>query len=394
MTLPARVASAFSVRLLLPTLLAAVLAVPAAAQWGGGGGSLYSEDGVEITVDKRVAAVFTVLNALGYDKEKHFGKPPLSLPEFSKGRTAARKALRRAGLSMKDLQATIDKYPGSPADYARAAMQLGPAPRFKPLPGASNLAKALSKDIASWYNEEGGKSAVSQAVKFSSADQKALLKPINQTCSKLTKLIFLGEEEDQLLEEETAEPGRVMLVMNPLDAHDTLFTQDGADLTTVVMGPTRQKGAPAVMAAVAEAYARQLLRNDVVAFMETDAAKTSIASGYDALGKEAKAAAKSKEGYVLDLLSCAMVKQAHPKLSCGQASLVDDKAKAALELLAPRVNQYAADHALLKAALPTLLATEAAPATPAEGADPSAGPAVPEKAPAAAAPKPAAPAGK
>ncbi|MCP4498580.1 MAG: hypothetical protein GY822_01250 [Deltaproteobacteria bacterium] len=345
---------------------------PASAQWGSGGGSLYSEDGVEITIDRRVIAVFTVLNALGYDKEVHFGSAPLFLPEYSEGRTAGRKALRRAGISLKDLAKIVAKHPVDVDKYVEAALQLGGAPRFTPGPGASKLAKALSKDLASWYNEESGKSAVDAAIKRTVKAQKALLQPVNKTTKKITKLINMGGEEDQLLEEdEAAEAGRVTIVLNPMDVHDTLYNIDGVALSYVVSGPTKAKAPVKTLAAVAHAYARQIMRHEVGLFVKSPASKGTLVDRYAALSAKAKKAAGSKTGYVLDLLSCGLVSAVLPKMACDAASLDDDAGKAALAALAPRAKSYTEDTALFKDILPELMGVAAAEPAPVKGAVPA-----------------------
>jgi hypothetical protein len=79
----------------------AMVAAPATAQWSSA--SVVTEDGVELSVDARVFALFAVLNALGFDGDNVTGPSPLSQPQYAAARSKLRAGLGR--IETKDLKA-------------------------------------------------------------------------------------------------------------------------------------------------------------------------------------------------------------------------------------------------------------------------------------------------
>ena len=355
-------------------LVVTALATPAVlAQWGSGS-SLFTEDGVEIAVDSRVVAVFGMLNALGYDRETIFGPEPLRRPQFSEARVKARKLIGRPGEGMQAFTKVVEKNPLPPAAYTRAALELGNAPRFTPSKDASALTKAIYEPLRLWFNEEGGATLNRTVTREGKAAQKKVASPVNKMCRTLGKIAKLGDEEDQLLDE-SGPSGRVIVALNPLDAHGTLLRRDLGELTYIVAGPLRDGDTQPVVDAAGLAFARTLVRTEA----EKNAGPTSLAAVYTKLSKAGQKAMGSQKELATELVACALVWQVSKKLPpvC-PASPIEALGKEDRELLSPvlttlngRMSDHAKGDALLTAAMSTILGAAPAPEAPAAEAAPA-----------------------
>lgn len=350
-------------------LLASALAVgPAVAQWSTGG-SVYSDDGIEITVDARVISTFAVLNALGYNVESKQGAPPLYRPRFSEARKAARDAMGRPGRAVKRLAKVVKKNPVEAQMYAQAATKLGPAPKFLAGDGASKLEKGLSTNLRSWYNEEGGAAVVRTVQSKVGDEQKKLLKPVNQTTAAIKKIVRLGDEEDQLLDD-SGPSGRVIVSLNPLDTHGSMTTVVTPEVTTVIAGPIPASGASEqLLGAVAFAYAKTLVGTEVGKVAKS---ANTLLDGYAKLPKLMQTQMQNKAGYGTELMACAVVKVATPKLPCTGSGAESPANKEALDAVVARFSTHAKSNEPFASAVATIFAPLAPPAPePAPATEPA-----------------------
>lgn len=341
----------FSLLIVLP-----LAAAPAAAQWSNVQ-SLYTEDGVEVGIDTRVATLFVMLNALGFDVDTLVGPAPLERPLHTKARERARASLGRPGAALKALGAVIDKNPRPRAEYLAAALELGPAPNFD-LKGGSPLAKAIAEPMRDWLNEEGGAQLIKLVGEEAKPAQKKLLPLLDKGVKAATALVRLGDAQDQLLDD-TGAQGRVVVVQNELDAHGTLVRASRGEVTFVVAGPSRgAEDDDRVIHAAVAAYARTLLGRDAA-----KAAKAgSLADVRAKLSDKGRAALGDDKAFVTELLACAFMRQIRGAAASCAGSPLEGEAAAdeALAVLAPRIDAFAKDTAPLSAAIDKLL--EAAPA--------------------------------
>jgi hypothetical protein len=300
---------------------AAIAAAPVAAQWGSGG--LFTQDGVEVSVDERVFAVFALLNAIGYDLESEKGPAPVYAPKFSDARNDTRRRFGRPGSAVRAFEGAVAKNAGEASAYARAAVHLGAAPKFSAPKGKGaevKIAKALSKHVAAWYNEEGG-GALYRAVSPTLRDkQKAILEPLDKRGRALVKAARLPEEDD-VLEDAAGPQGRVKVVLNPLDAHGTLQRVTVGDTTYIIAGPrTDKKSRAAVVDAASVAFARSLVAGEAA----KNAGKGTLGDLHAKLSKSAKAGVGDRAGFVAEALACAMVQRAAKGASCAASPLAGE----------------------------------------------------------------------
>lgn len=336
------------------TLGGALLATSAAAQWSKGG-SLFTQDGIEISVDARVFGVFAMLNGVGYEGETIHGPPPLREPKFSEARASARNRMGRPGTAVRSFGEVVNKHPGEASAYVDAALRLGDAPRFTAPKGAPALAAEMSPLLNSWFNEEGGVAIYRQVAGELTAEQKRILDPLDAVGKKLREAARLGSDEDALLAEDVGPSGRVVVVLNQLDAHGALQRLTLGDVTYVVTGPRPDKKAnDAVVDAAALAFARTLVVRDV----EKDAKAGTIADLFAGLPADTKAALVDGKGFATELVACALLRAVKSGATCAASPLEGQPALAsAWPELEKRVKAYLADDSfLLTTAMPDLLA--------------------------------------
>lgn len=344
-------------------------ATSAAAQWSKGA-SLFTQDGIEISVDARVFAVFAMLNGVGYEAETIHGPPPLRLPEFSEARASARNRMGRPGTAVRSFADVVKKHPGEPSVYVDAALRLGSAPRFDVPKGAPKLAADMAPLLNAWFNEEGGAAIYRQVAGELTEEQKRLLDPLDALGKKLREAARLGSDEDALLEEDAGPTGRVVVVLNQLDAHGALQRISAGDVTYIVAGPRADKKAnDAVVNAAAVAFARTLVVRDV----EKQAQPGTLVDLYAKLPAEEKKAFGDAKGFVTELVACGFVRAVANGASCSGSPVEGSSSLAAVwPELDKRLKAYLADDSfLLSTALPDILAP--LPAAPESAAAPAAG---------------------
>jgi hypothetical protein len=337
--------------LLLSAAALSFVATPAMAQWQPQ--SLYTEDGVEVGVDGRVFTLFAMLNALGFDDDSARGPAPVRKPLHAAARTKARQNLGRPGPSLKALDGVLAKNPLERSAYVAAVLELGPAPNFDDK-GASALGKAIAGPMRDWFNEEGGAGILKIVAEEAKPQQKKLLPLLDKAVKQTHALVRLGDKQDQLLDDSGAQ-GRVSVVLNDLDAHSTLQRVQRGDVTYLVVGPSAgepdEKG---LVTGVVAAVARTLVSREA-----PKGAKAGGLAGED----------KNK---ATELLACGFMQKVRGRdAACVGSPLESDTASAeALKVLAPRIDAFASDSAVLSASVEKLLepAPASASATPAPAA--------------------------
>jgi hypothetical protein len=354
----------------LVVLLAVTLAFPVSAQWGGGG--LYTENGVEVSVDSRVFAVFAMLNASGFDKDLE-GPPPLYRPQHSEARTSTRRRMGRPGSAVRSFAGVVEKNPAAPRAYVSAALQMGAAPKFSAGKGASKLTRGIAKPVAAWFNEEGGGAIYRKVSATQKGAQKKLLKPVAALTTAVGKHVRVQADDDDILAAEESGPdGRVVVVLNDLDAHGTLQRVQVGDVFYVVAGPrSGKKGSDdALVHAVALAYARTLLAEEA----GKQGGAPLVKQVWGMLDKAGKKAMGDKKALAADLLACGLLRAEKKGASCAGSPLDGiDGIDGVLTQLDARVAAYIKDDSqLLSVALPTLLAAAdaAAPGAKSEAKKP------------------------
>lgn len=320
--------------------LALTTSAPAFAQWSQ---ALYTEDGVEIGVDGRVFALFAMLNGLGFDDDTVRGPAPVKKPLHAPARVKARQNLGRPGPSFKALDAVLAKNPLDKSAYVAAVLELGPAPNFD-LPadkagGASALAKAIAPPLREWFNEEGGAGVLKIVGDEAKPAQKKLLPLLDKATKQTFALVRLGDAQDQLLDD-TGAQGRVSIILNDLDGHGGVQRVQRGDVTYLVVGPpSGADDEQALQNAVVAAVARTLVVREAA-----KGAKPGSLAGDD----KVKAA---------ELLACAFMQKVRGRDAACVASPLEGAAGTAeaLKVLAPRIDAFASDTAVLSASVEKLL---------------------------------------
>lgn len=324
---------------------------PAFAQWGKSS-SLFSADGVEVSLDTRVFGVYALLNAIGYDAEVQLGEPPLHRPQFSAPRQEVRSRMGRPGPASQMMKKIVTDFPLPASAYTKAAIELGAAPKFVAPPDASPLAKALVAPLQSWHNEEGGAATFRAVTPMSSAAQKKVLSQVDALCATLAQNVNLGSEEDQLLDDSGTE-GRVVVILNELDAHGTLVRAQQTDTTYLVSGPAKdERGGAALTHATALAFARTLYAGEV----KKNASKAGLAEQRTTLTKDAQAVLPDAESYLTEVLACGLLRKVLPEAKCAGSVLANDAgAMKVVNVIVKRL-QAAGPDALLSEQMPVLVA--------------------------------------
>ncbi len=355
----ARALSTTSLMLLALGVVGALTTTPAAHAEAWSAQALYTQDGVEIGVDARVFALYSMLNALGFDGDESVGPAPLYRPQYSPARAKMRGNLGRRGQAMTAMDAVVQKNPLPARAYLDAVLELGPPPNFD-AKGASPLAVALAAPLADWYNDEGGAAALRAVADEAKVTQKRLLPALDAAITSTTKLVRLGDAQDQLLDDSGA-LGRVIVVVNDLDRHNTLQRVSHGELTYIVTGPIDAAHDDAVINAATVVYGRTLVRREA-----NKVGAGTLADVRSKLDDNAKAALPDDKASAAELLACAFAKKVRgPKALCEQSPLLGQPAAdEALAAMAARVDGFAGASAVLSVAMADLLAPLAAPPAP------------------------------
>lgn len=341
----------------IAALVVLALALPASAQWGSGAG-LYTDNGIEVSVDARVFAVFALLNANGYDKDLE-GPPPLYRPQHSEARTSTRRRFGRPGAATRSFADAVKKTPAPPADYVEAALALGAAPKFS-RPNKGKIARAIAKPVASWFNEEGGAAIFRKVSGTLKSTQKKMLDPIGKLAKKAGEHVRVAADDDDILAAEESGPsGRVVVVLNELDQHNTLNRVQMGDKIYIVTGPrTGKEGNDPVVRAAALAYAHTLVADEA----QKQQKAPLVGQVWKLLDKGTKKGF-SKKALAAELVACGLLRAASKGSCTGSPIAGNEKVEALLPALDERIKAYIGDDSkMLVAALPELLAKVEAPA--------------------------------
>lgn len=330
----------------------------ASAQWGKSA-SLFSEDGVEVSLDVRVFGVFALLNAIGYDAEQELGPPPLRRPQFSAVRDEMRSRMGRPGPATQMMKQVVKDFAVSASSYTEAALELGAAPKFEAPADASALAKALVEPLRNWHNEEGGAANFGAVAPMSGAAQKGILTQVDTMCSTLAQNVNLGSDEEQLLDD-TGTEGRVVVILNELDAHQTLLRTQREDATYLVTGPLRDDADTRVVAhAAALSFARTLFAGEA----KSHAAKAGLWTSRALLQKASQDVLSSPESFVTEVLACSLLRKVFADARCeGSVLATDPGAAEVVEAVVKRLQTGGSD-ARLADLMPALVTEISAPPT-------------------------------
>lgn len=189
---------------------------------------------------------------------------------------------------------------------------------------ASPLAKALAEPIGIWYSEEGGAQNIKSVT--DQAKMKKFVAKVDGYLHNVIGLIRIVDEKDQLLDDTTGPKGRVVVVLDEIDAHDTVISIPNGDDTYVIAGPfSAEDKESAFIDTVGNALVHTLIKD---AFAKIDVG-TTYAAGYTG---ESKDAART---WLVDTVACALSRHIKANAICNVPN--DDKTKDALEKLAPRI---------------------------------------------------------
>jgi hypothetical protein len=307
-------------------LFALFLAPASWGQWGSSG-SVYSEDGVEITVDGRIFTLFAALNHHGYNQERDTGKAPLFKPLFTQARIKVRRELNRPGPALKGFGKVFEKHTVPVDDYIAAALELKPVPALSAEKGASPLARALGKHASDFFSEEGGFPLFQETATSAKKTQKALLPGLNKATKKLTAQVNLGSSEDQLLDDEGGPKGRAVVILNPMDAHGALSRHTRGDAHYVVAGPVNDEAdRRAIVDAARVAYARTLVAGPV----EKAKIRALWKKTHKTMDKAGRTKVSNDQSYAEEILACALTQANFANSKCTASPIAAHKESMAL----------------------------------------------------------------
>lgn len=214
--------------------------------------------GVDLVSDGRVFVLFAALNGLGYSEETQRKGPPLAAPVFHPVRAQVREAMRKLDEEGKlaELRKFFDANPASIDAYAAAllAQDLGlekavgePSAEAKKLAGVAALVKKLGNDPS-----------------LSKVYEDALVIQRKQSVELMGRLekTFVAAKKHLNLAELRA-PVELVVIPNPLEAHDSVRVLAVGKTTYLLVGPGLETATQAVLdatlrpiirAAVAKAY--------------------------------------------------------------------------------------------------------------------------------------------
>lgn len=202
---------------------------------------LIGDQGVEFVQDPGVLTLFAALNAAGYSEESRRKGPPLNAPVYHPIRERLRAAMRKrpkAAKALAGLQRVFSEQPQPLEVYVEAAVAAkpsGPAAKLKPV-----LAPALAR-----FAED--------------AKLVALFDELAEVQRNAAKQLKEAVDKDlaaasALMHERVRAPKTLLVVPNPLDAHDSLrrLRVNGRQLW--IVGPQLSLARQAVVRAVLSAH--------------------------------------------------------------------------------------------------------------------------------------------
>lgn len=207
---------------------------------------LFSSEGIETRADQRLFTLFSLFNAMGYNREGKRGPKPLEAPLFSPLRQDVRTTLFAKKIDDKAARTFIAANPKPVDFYIDLVLQLGLPPEFQAPENASTELSELSKILKAYYAERGAEvfKAYESRLRESA---KVWLKEVDGVSLNARKTLRLSDDVDFDLEEEESgdfteeeEEGlRLVVMANPLDAHGTSYYVAHKDIHYLVLGPTK-----------------------------------------------------------------------------------------------------------------------------------------------------------
>jgi hypothetical protein len=280
-------------KLLTSVLAVAVASNASAATEPDWFSSLYTGDGMELRADERVFALFAVLNAVGYDQGPVTRKDPVPKVTYHPVRSLVRASVIGGDPDVKKAaDAFLDAHPAALKKYLGYAVTAGPAPftvasKSKDLADLKGLEIVLARAYAGWKLDElmgGVQPEYRKAL-------KAYLASVDAPLAKARAALKVPD---------ATAPS--VMVMNLLDAHDTVRGVQGDNEVVLVVGPAEK---PNVEGVVRE-YARVIIDPSV-------SKKAAGWAGGAALLKEAQLAGapdQSPADYASSLLGTALALKA------------------------------------------------------------------------------------
>lgn len=239
------------------TLLALALSAPV-GQIAEAPDRLITPQGIELVSDGRVFVLFAALNGLGYSEETQRKGLPLAAPVFHPVRAQVREAMRKLDEEGKlaDIRKFFDANPASIDAYAAAllAQDLGldkttsePTADVKKLAGVAALVKKLGADpsLAKVYED---------ALVIQRKQAVELMGRLDKTFAAAKKHLNLADFRG---------PADLVVIPNPLEAHDSVRVVTVGKTTYLLVGPGLDTATeavlnaalrPVVRAAVAKSY--------------------------------------------------------------------------------------------------------------------------------------------
>ncbi len=232
---------------------AALLALMASARQGRAElapdwyASLISDQGIELSADTRIFALFSAWNALGYDAGPLARRDPIPRPELSAARATVRQRATMSPELAGLFQAFMDAHPLPRRAYVAYAVALGPAPTFArgAVPSESAPLAGFETLLARWWAE--GK--LDRLYAETLPQYRAALK------GYLPRLDAAFAQADRMLESPHAEkPPPPTVVVNLLDGAGLGYGVRWGAGSVLVVGPGAG-GDPDDLRAVMAAYA-------------------------------------------------------------------------------------------------------------------------------------------
>lgn len=245
-------------RLMVVGIVMAAVAQRGAAQDLGG---LFSQDGVEVRADARVFTLFALFNALGYDRETRQGPTPLKAPLFTSLRQELRVELLPKAPTLDPARRFVEQNPWALGEYVERTLRLGQPPAFAAAEGADEAQQQLSTLLQDFFKKHAA--ALYEAKREPlRVEAKAWLTVLDKNAARGREMVRLSADDESMLEDEDeGDAPRLIIVVNPLDAHGSLFRGRDAEARYLVVGPGVDETEPEQ--AVLVAALRDLLRPEV-----------------------------------------------------------------------------------------------------------------------------------
>jgi hypothetical protein len=295
-------------------LSAVLLTIPAA----DAPDRLISPHGVEQVMDEEVFVLFAALNALGYSEETERKGPPLRAPVFHPIRVKVQDALRKADKKggTDSIKRMFDENPAEIETYLEAVLSRAAKAR-----GASKEAQKLERALVAL---EAFRSDAELTALFDelAEEQRSLGLQLEQKIEK--ELDAAGK---LIGAKDLRAPSDLVVVPNPLDAHDVVREVEIGKVEYLVVGPGLDSAnrrillaslRPVVLRAVSEAFPKAV----------------NLKKQWDGIKGTSRITRRfaTPEAYLAESLAHAVVYRARGKRNDRDADeeFVDDQAKAGL----------------------------------------------------------------